>query len=317
MCILKINKGINCMNKLNKRFLNWISSFHVDMKENYKLYRKVHSFLNPQIAPIYSKLDFSIYGDDGEIPIRLFVPKDYSSDNLIIFFHGGGWVTGNIDSYSNSCAALANRTGQRVLAVDYRLAPEHPFPKGLSDCYKVYEEVLANADSLQVEADNITLVGDSAGGNLAAAVSLLARDNGIMVPSKQILIYPLTYFDHSAKSPYASVVDNGTGYVMTSKRIQDYMDLYVPNEDDRISPYVAPALAKDKTNQPATLVVSAEYDPLRDEGEHYGELLKVAGNVANVYRMPNEIHGFWTGPLARKAKNKLYEYINNFLKEEI
>lgn len=305
------------MKKITKRILNWVSSYHIDMKENYKFYRKIINFFSVQIEPIYSKLDFEIYGETGEIPVRLFVPEKSSMDDLIVFFHGGGWVTGNIESYSNVCATLANKTGRRVLSVDYKLAPEHPFPQGLNDCYKVYTEILANSDTLGVKAENITLVGDSAGGNLAAAVSLMLRDNGVPLPGKQVLIYPATYFDHSEASPFPSVIENGTGYFMTSQRIQDYMDLYVPNEEDRISPYVAPALAEDLYGQPQTLVISAEFDPLRDEGEYYGESLKEAGNTAFVYRMPEEIHGFWTNPLRVKANDKLYEYINNFLKIEL
>ncbi|NMR85768.1 alpha/beta hydrolase fold domain-containing protein, partial [Vibrio parahaemolyticus] len=122
------------------------------------------------------------------------------------------------------------------------------------------------------------LIGDSAGGNLAACVSLLLRDRGEIVPKKQILIYPATNYDHSENSPFKSVVEFGENYILTSKRIQDYMELYVPNPKDRESPYVAPILAKDLSNQPETLIITAEYDPLRDEGEEYGKRLESFGN---------------------------------------
>ena len=301
------------MNGITRRFLKFISTNNINLKKNYKRYRRLINFFNPHIEPIYKMLDHKIYAEDREIPVRLFIPEKSNSSKVIIFFHGGGWVTGNIDSYSNVCSLMANQTGHRVISVDYRFAPEYPFPAGLMDCYKVVSEIFLNSHILNANNEDITIVGDSAGGNLASAVSLMARDRGGFLPSKQILIYPASYYDHGPGSPYPSVVENGTDYLMTSERIQDYMDLYVPNEEDRENPYVAPLLADNLKNQPDTLVITAEFDPLRDEGEAYGKRLKEDGNNVIIHRVKDEIHGFFSNPLRKDTVNDLYEIINNFL----
>lgn len=301
------------MNEITRKFLKLISTNNINLKKNYKRYRKFINFFNPHIEPIYKMLDHKIYAEDREIPVRLFIPKKYNSSKVIIFFHGGGWVTGNIDSYSNVCSLMANQTGQRVISVDYRLAPEHPFPAGLTDCYRVVSEIFQKPHILNCRKEDITIIGDSAGGNLASALSLMARDRGDFIPAKQVLIYPATYNDHSENSPYPSVVENGTDYVMTSKRIQDYMDLYVPREEDRDNPYVAPLLSSNLENQPDTLIITAEFDPLRDEGEAYGRALRQYGNKVEIHRVKNEIHGFFSNPLRKDVVNDLYYIINNFL----
>ena len=300
------------MKEITRKFLKLISTPHVNLKKNYKRYRKLINFFNPHIEPIYKMLDHKIYTEDREIPVRLFIPEKSISSKVIIFFHGGGWVTGNIDSYSNVCSHMANSTGHRVVSVDYRLAPEHPFPAGLMDCYKVVSEIFLNPHILNCRVEDISIFGDSAGANLASAVSLMAREKGDFIPRKQVLIYPATYYDHTEDSPFPSVIENGSDYVMTSNRIQDYMDMYVPNMDDRENPYVAPLLADDLKNQPDTLIISAEFDPLRDEGEAYGKRLEEDGNKVIIHRV-SEIHGFFSNPLKKDAVNDLYEIINDFL----
>src|SRR5699024_9958005 len=136
------------MKEITRRFLKLISTNQINLKKNYKKYRKIINFFNPHIEPIYRMLDHKIYAEDREIPVRLFIPEKSNSSKVIIFFHGGGWVTGNIDSYSNVCSHMANKTGHRVISVDYRLAPEHPFPAGLMDRYKVVHEIFLNLDIL-------------------------------------------------------------------------------------------------------------------------------------------------------------------------
>ena len=302
------------MNKLTRKFLKLISANHINLKKNYKRYRKIITFFSPHIVPIYKMLDHKIYAKGREIPVRLFIPQESLSSKVIIFIHGGGWVTGNIDSYSNVCAHMANSTGHRVISVDYRLAPEYTFPEGLMDCYTVVSEIFKDPSILNCKREDICLVGDSAGGNLVSAVSLMARDRGDFIPRKQILIYPATFYDHTESSPYPSVVENGSDYIMTSKRIQDYMDLYVPNEEDRTNPYVAPLLSKNFKDQPDTLIITAEFDPLRDEGEAYGRALDKEGNYVEIHRIPDEIHGFFSNPLRRDTVNDIYDnLINTFL----
>ena len=232
----------------------------------------------------------------------------------MIFFHGGGWVAGNIDTYTKFCSDMAEQTKHTVIAVNYRLAPENHFPAGLEDCYYVTSELLKDPCLVNCSLEDVTIIGDSAGANLAAAVSQLARDKGELMPSKQILLYPATYFDHSEKSPFKSVTENGTGYILTSERIQTYMDMYVQNEKDKCSPYVAPILANDLSNQPKTLIITAEYDPLRDEGEAYGFRLKEFNNDVTIYRMMDSLHGFMNLGLKSKAVKKCYDIINDFLR---
>ena len=303
------------MNLLKKTFLRILSIPNINLKKYYKAYRKVLNVLNPPLKPTYRILDHKIMVEAREIPVRAFLPKEIPTLNakVLVFFHGGGWVTGNIDSYTNVCANMANQTGHIVISVDYRLAPENPFPAGVEDCYHVTKEIFSNPDILNCKQEDITLIGDSAGGNLAAVVSLMARDRGEFLPSKQILIYPATNYDHSENSPYPSVHENGTDYIMTSKRIQDYMDLYVASEEDKLNPYVAPILSKEFSKQPKTLIVTAEYDPLRDEGESYGMRLEEFGNDVSTYRIKDALHGFITNPLNTDEINKCYEIINLFL----
>lgn len=283
------------------------------MKKIYKQYRKFLNIVNPSFKPIYNLWDHKIMAGDREIPVRVFEPGKNAASRVLIFFHGGGWVTGNIDSYTKVCVNMANQTRHTVISVDYRLAPEHPFPAGLEDCYQVVKEVFSRLDLLRCRSEDITLIGDSAGGNLAAAVSLMARDRGECIPGRQILIYPSTYNDHGENSPFPSVSENGTDYILTSKRIQDYMELYVPDVKERTSPYFAPLLAENLSNQPDTLIITAEFDPLRDEGEEYGRRLEESGNRVQVYRMKDALHGFFSLPWTSEYVIKCYNIINVFL----
>lgn len=304
------------MNNIRKKLLKIISKPHINLKKNYKAYRKLLEIINPPLKPLYKTFDHKIMVGQREIPVRAFFPKKESYSQILVFFHGGGWVTGNIDTYTGICANMANKTNSLVISIDYRLAPENPFPAGVEDCYYATKEIFSYLDLFNLKSNDIILIGDSAGGNLAAVVSLMARDRGEFFPRKQILIYPATNSDHSENSPYSSIVENGKDYFLTSKRIQDYMDLYIADEKDRLSPYVAPILAKDLSNQPKTLIVTCEFDPLRDEGEAYGQKLKDFGNSVKVHRISNAIHGFIANPLANEHINQLYKYINDFLNED-
>lgn len=303
------------MRPIRKRIVSVLSKPHLNLKKNYKVYRKILAFFNPPLKKEYNTLDRKMIVEGREIPVRVFFPEGDFQNKVLIFFHGGGWVTGDIDTYTNVCRNMAKRTRHIVLSVDYRLAPENPFPKGLEDCYYVAKEVFKSPELLNCRKEDITLIGDSAGANLAAVVSMMARDKDSFYPKKQILIYPATNYDHSEKSPYPSVVENGSDYIMTSKRIQDYLDLYVKNEADKLNPYVAPILSKDLSNQPDTLIITAEYDPLRDEGEAYGEKLRSFGNRVEIHRIKNAIHGFFSTPINTEYVNETYERINRFLKD--
>lgn len=269
----------------------------------------------------YKTMDEKIYNGEHEIPVRLFFPDEESYQGkadggrkMMLFIHGGGWVTEHVDNYERVCARMASATGNVVAAVEYRLAPEHKFPVGLEDCYAVARAMFTNRFIFDVEPENITVIGDSAGGNLTAALSLMAKARGEFMPKRQILIYPAVSGDYSEDSPYPSVRENGTDYLLTRGKLQDYIDLYAANEEDKKNPYFAPILAKDLTGQPETLIITAEFDPLRDEGEEYGRRLMEAGTRAEVHRIRDALHGFFALGIKSFYVQESFEYINQFLK---
>ena len=303
------------MNPLRKMALK-VLTLPVDLKKNYKLHRKFIIASHPFIKPLYHLSDRKIYLDGLEIPIRIFKTGEKNKiRKVILFFHGGGWISGNIDSYSVICRNMANQTGYTVVSVDYRLAPENPFPAGLSDCYEVAKQIFQDRQFMKVKSENIVIAGDSAGGNLAAAVSLMARDKGDFIPLKQILLYPATQSNYSEDTPFTSLRENGTGYLLTTKKMKDFMELYLGDKKDLQNPYVAPLLANDLSHQPKTLIITAEYDPLRDEGEAYGMRLEEFGNTVTVRRIPGALHGFLSLPKTSHSVIQAYEIINQFLQD--
>ena len=304
------------MKPLKRITLRALSSIDMNIKKNYKLFRKVQKIITPAPKAPYRSFDHKVMSGDREIPIRLFIPKENRQDKVMIFFHGGGWVTGDIDTYTPVCATLAEATGHTIVSVDYALAPENPYPIGLQDCYTAAKEIFQNIGLLGAAPEDITLIGDSAGGNLAAVVSLMARDKGEFKPKRQILIYPATYHDHSIHSPFRSVQENGEDFILTAERIEDYMDLYVPDKAARKTPYVAPLIADDLSAQPKTLIITSEYDPLRDEGEAYGKRLRSFGNEVRIFQMKEALHGYMNNPLSSDIVEHTIEIINLFLSEK-
>lgn len=303
------------INKVMRAALTVLSYPDINIKKNYPLERGLVEIASRRLKKpkLYRIWEHKVSRGTHEIPVRIFTPPESGKDSIILFFHGGGWVTGSIDSYDGVCADMASMTSRTVVSVDYRLAPEHPFPASLEDCYAVAHEIIMNEELLGTKMEEITVLGDSAGGNLAAAVSLMARDRGEFLPARQILIYPSTGNDHSEGSPFPSVRENGSGYLLTSKRVRDYMELYCPSARDMKNPYVAPLLAEDFSNQPDTLIITAEYCPLRDEGEAYGDKLREAGNRVEIFRMPDALHGYFSLPVRFTQVRRTYELINKFL----
>lgn len=270
----------------------------------------------------YKTIDYKIFNGSHEVPTRIFFPDEKAFQNegpnqhkVMIFIHGGGWVTESIDNYNRICARLANAVGQVVVSVDYRLAPENRFPLGLEDCYAVAKAIFSDRFLLNVAPEDITLIGDSAGGNLAAALSLMARDRGEFMPERQILIYPAVNSDFSENTPFESVQENGTDYLLTRGKLQDYIDLYASCEEDKKNPYFAPILADDFSNQPDTLVLTAEFDPLRDEGEAYAGKLKEAGNYVELHRVKDALHGYFALGIKNFHVQESFDYINAFLEK--
>ena len=263
-------------------------------------------------------IDYKVINGDHEVPTRLYMPSEEISENLpvFLFFHGGGWVTDSVDNYERICARLAVATEHLVISVEYRLAPEHKFPTGLMDCYAVAKALYTRQFILNVDPDKITLIGDSAGGNLAAAVSLMARDNGEFLPKRQILIYPALFGDYTDNSPFPSVHKYGSDYLLTAGKMQDYINLYASCEEDKKNKYFAPLRERDFSNQPKTLILTAEYDPLRDEGEAYGKRLANAGNEVEIHRIKDALHGYFALGIKYYHVQESFEIINQFLRED-
>lgn len=303
------------MNPLLRATLKALSDLSIDVKKHYRMERILTRVAHPSLKLRFDMWDRRIVADGFNLPVRIFSPKRQKSEEIILFFHGGGWVSGDIESYTGVCADLARNTGRRVMSVDYRLAPEHPFPCAVEDCYRAALELFRHSAAPETAADRIILMGDSAGGNLAAAVSLLAADRGEFRIGRQILLYPLTYNDHTENSPFRSIRENGRDFLLTAKKIQDYQDMYIRNQADLVSPYFAPLLAGDLRGQPKTLLITAEYDPLRDEGEAYGEKLRQSGNDVQVYRIRHALHGFFTFSSRLMQVRSCYRLINRFLEE--
>lgn len=302
--------------KRKKKKHNVLFRHDINIKKNYRVVRKIVDITHPEYhRKFYKTWDEHMLREGYPIPIR-FYKVDEEKQPLLIFFHGGGWVTGGLDSYDRVCANLAKITKHQVIAVDYRLAPEYKFPTAPEDCYHVVREIYETAESrFGVTTDQITLIGDSAGANLAAAVSLMARDRGEFAVKHQILIYPAVDHDFAEDSRYPSMTENGTGYGLTAKRMRDYKELYLEDVNDQYHPYFAPILKEDLSCQPDTLVITAEYDPLRDEGEAYAQKLKEYGCRAWTHRVLGVKHGFFTLSIRRKEVADTYRLINRFLKK--
>jgi len=231
-----------------------------------------------------------IAGPESQIPLRIYTPEGEGPFPLLVYFHGGGWILGNLDVHDAVCCALTNAAGCITVSVDYRLAPEHKYPAAPEDCYAATRWVAENAGSFNGDPTRIAVGGDSAGGNLAAVVTLMARDRGGPRLAYQLMIYPIT--NHSFDTP--SYQENARGYSLTRDDMVWFWDHYLSSEDDGKHPYASPLQAQDLSNLPPALVVTAEYDPLRDEGEQYAGRLQEAGNQATVMRYNGMIHGFFS-----------------------
>jgi acetyl esterase len=233
--------------------------------------------------------DRSVPGPDGDVPIRVYRPAGDGPFGLHVFFHGGGWVIGDLDTHDADCRELCVGAGVVVVAVDYRLAPEHPFPAAPEDCYAATVWAAEHAGELGARPGPISVGGDSAGGNLAAVVSLLARDRGGPEIALQLLVYPVT----DAAMDTASFTENGDGYMLTAEGMHWFWDHYC-TVADRTDPRASPMRAPDLSGLPRALVMTAEYDPLRDEGEAFARRLQEAGVTAEVQRYDGLIHGFFS-----------------------
>lgn len=243
----------------------------------------------PQGAPVARVENRAVPGPAGDIPVRIYYPSEQTPLPVLVWYHGGGWVLGSLDGSDHTCRELANTAGCIVVSVDYRLAPEHKFPACPDDCEAAYSWVCENAASLGGDPRRVAVGGDSAGGNLAAVVSLRARDGGRPLPVFQLLIYPVTDSDFTRPS----YVSNAEGYQLTLVSMQWFWEQYVSSVEEMEHPHAAVLRAADLHGLPPALIVTAEFDPLRDEGEAYGQRLREAGVPATISRYDGMIHGFF------------------------
>ena len=240
----------------------------------------------PDVAKVE---DRSIPGVGPDIPVRIYTSSGNGPFPALGWFHGGGWVVGDLDTADGTARHLAVGTGCVVVSVDYRLAPEAKFPAAADDCYAATRWIAQNAAGINVDPARIAVGGDSAGGNLAAVVSLMAKDRGGPPLVFQLLVYPVTARDFGT----GSYRQNSDGYLLTKDGMEWYWNQYVRSEADAANPYAAPLVAKDLTGLPPALIVTAEFDPLRDEGEANGQRLQAAGVTTTNSRYDGISRLFW------------------------
>jgi acetyl esterase len=241
----------------------------------------------PELASVTDRVLPSPEGHD--IPIRVYIPNGAERPGVCMYFHGGGWVIGSIESHDAPCREIAARSGCAVVSVEYRLAPETPFPGPLDDCMAATEWIAEHGRAIGVDGTKLVVAGDSAGGNLAAAVTLLARERGGPDIGAQILVYPATDHGYGTQSS----IDNAEGYFLTMDAMNWFTGHYLAGDLSLVTnPLASPLRADDHSDLPPALVITAEFDPLRDEGEAYADLLQQAGVPTEVHRYDGQIHGF-------------------------
>jgi len=239
--------------------------------------------------------NFSITFDSCSIPVRLYEPDVITRKGLTVFFHGGGYMIGNLETHDHVCRDLCSESGAPVLSVDYRLAPEHKFPAATDDCFQAACWAAENAEQLNIDTNRIVLAGDSAGGTLAAVTALRMRDDARYNPCAQVLVYPVTDY-HTPGTP--SYIENADGYVLTRAAMIRFWDEYLDNAEQSSHPYASPLRADKFEGLPRTLILTAEFDPLRDEGRMYAERLRKSGVTVTHWNHDGMIHGFFRMSLA-------------------
>jgi acetyl esterase/lipase len=252
------------------------------------------------VEPVFEVTDATFPGPGGELPVRVYRPSADRPLATLVYFFGGGWTLGGIDTSDGVCRALANAAGCLVVTPGYRLAPEHPFPAAVNDCLAAVAWVAENAAALGADPARIAVGGDSAGGNLAAVAALQARDRDLPLAA-QLLVYPNTCHHGDTDS----LRDNDDRWMFNRHSVDWYWRNYLPDAEAGRDPRVSPLLAPDLSGLPPALVITAEYDPLRDEGERYAERMRAAGVPVTLSRYDGMAHGFFTMsgvlPDARRA----------------
>jgi acetyl esterase len=255
-----------------------------DARNMYRVARPV----NPDL-PIHQISDTTMPGPAGDIALRIYRPEGTGPFGVLVYFHGGGWVIGDLDTADAVCRELATLAGIVVVSVDYRLAPEHCYPAAVEDSYAALLWVRDNAEQLNSNG-NIGVCGESAGANLATVIAQQSRDKNGPAIAFQCLLYPVT----DAEMSRDSYAENGTGYLLETATMEWFWDTYCPNPEQRLGSDASPLRAQSLENLPPALVVTAEFDPLRDEGNAYAKALEAAGNTATLMCCDGLVHDFFS-----------------------
>ncbi len=265
----------------------------LDASEARHVYRERRTYSQPEPPAVAEVRELAADGPAGAIPLRLFRPQGPQAGHrlpALVYYHGGGWTIGDLDTHDTLCRQLANASRCTVISVDYRMGPEHRFPAAVDDCVAATRWVHAHAGELGIDATRLAVGGDSAGGNLAAVVAIAARDTGDLPIAFQLLIYPATDMRRIA----ASHETNGKGYLLERTTIDWFHDHYIADPAQDLDWRASPLLREDLAGLPPALVLTAGYDPLRDEGLQYSARLADAGNRVSHVCFERQIHGFIT-----------------------
>ncbi|MCB2292856.1 alpha/beta hydrolase [Clostridium algoriphilum] len=247
----------------------------------------------------------------SQVPVRIYTPNNSINSPIIIYSHGGSWISGTIDEYDNVCRKISKKSNAIVVSINYCLAPENPFPAGLNDVYSVLQWISKNAKSINGDSNRICVAGDSAGANLSAVVSQIARDKGGPHIISQVLIYPSTNIYELNTKSWAYF---GMDYNLTRENTNKFISLYIPKLEDRKNENASPLLTKNFKNLPNALIITAQFDPLRDEGESYGNKLKEAGVDVRSTRYNGVTHGFISMDRITKKSDLAINEISTYLR---
>ncbi len=265
----------------------------------------------PMPEPVGSIDHIMIPGPGGEILARVYTPEGDGPFPVLVYFHGGGWVIANLEVYEPSCRALCNAAESIVVSVAYRQAPEHKYPAAVDDAYAATQWVIANAAQLNGDPSCVAVAGESAGGNLATVVCLKSRDEGGRMPAAQLLVYPVT--DSRMNTP--SYSENRDAKPLNAAMMPWFWKHYLENPEDGHQPYASPMMANDLGGLPPAIVITAEIDPLRDEGEAYAQRLADAGVSVKAARYDGVTHEFFgLAGMVGKAKDALGDAVDGLKK---
>ncbi|MGW0814527.1 alpha/beta hydrolase [Streptomyces viridiviolaceus] len=244
-----------------------------------------------QRLPLHAVEDLTAHTASGDVPVRVYTPTDADRHGLLVHFHGGAFFLGSLETHDHVARSLAKETGLKVVSVGYRRAPEAAFPAGLDDCYAVTRWAAEQGEELHWDGTTLALAGDSSGGTFVAAVAARAHDDGFDRITHQVLYYPSLDLDFD-EDRYASLRENAVGYGLETAGLKPFNAFYLDSGADPADPLVSPVKRKDLSGLPPALIVTAEFDPMRDEGELYGRRLREAGVAATVSRYAGAGHGF-------------------------